>query len=1247
MIVHLILLAGMSAQMGVGGPSAGNCTTNCGGLYANVASGDTRTITEPTFPPVCSQVAATKFLVSTNAVNVDPYNATCGSTGGTLGTLGCTGGTSYEPSSSSSSYVAAETLDNTAFQAALNACPSGQAVEVVPGASGQRALVLAPWNLPSGVSIIVDAGVTVKASRNLTDYGGTNCGIVSARSGWDDLESAAYLLGGIIPSYGVGKSTKSSSCNHWITSPGSSGSGIYGYGVLDGRGWAAYTGGGGSFYGNRIQAYCNARGGPAHGSPNCTPTTGNTSYGPNAIDLVTANNFTMYKITVKDSGNFLVNWKGGNGFLGWGVKLIAPFEVANTDGWDPEGSSNGTFTHGYISNGDNQVAVKSTSQAASNISFTQNQTSAGIAIALGSATQFGTSNILISDNVQNGNLYNDQSAGLQIASSGANGGLVNQVTFANDCMKNEQNSVRIYTNYGGGSGSFTPIYQNILLRNINVLPSTAPYTTGNSGYYTFQGLLGNPILGQIDNLQIQGVNQGVASQNGVTTDQYGNYFNGPAQAIPSSVMTQFAAGTGMSTYGMGGSGTAFPCTNASWAPLIGELNIKTPAANNNQTYNNTGGTGYTLQATLEPATEISTKESSAPTAAVTFLDNGVSIGSQPLIGSGDYAFINVAAPPPPGTHTYTVQYPGDSNYAAYSFGSVSVTNPALPSLPTDANDYTCGGGQPCPTWTMPAQPAAGSSYTDSNYGTTSYRLVPPSNSSSGNVIPTYSRVQSWNSDGTRLMMLDGNTADLYDATTTPPAPMGRIILNGEIYAFLDPGDNDVAWANTDPNTIFFTSFSSSHGLDLRKVNISSCVVGSCNVTPVLLHTFACTTDANSPLGAGIAGNKIETGSGAQGGMIDATDTYASFSCDFINGNGRNEIDLISYNMKTDTILVQEKWYNLCPGSTPSGCKVTHSLPLGANLFRMSQHPDGAHNTIIWQTNTSDCPAIDSSWVRSCATESFDHSFNYLGGINAYNGHQDMGYDINGLPVWVGSCNTNAPKQYRCFQITNLNTLSPTAITGTRILLPCSFSYTTGCESGTNLVGSKSWHVSMTSWQHWPGWALVSTMMLAGPNSGHQPLAPGATTLGTAVAAAGTVTITPGSMATIAPGVLSVIDYGQTNAEVLTWTATTSTTATATFAKTHAATATIWCMSCGNTGFGAMEILEMKIDSTVANLSNAVYYRVARSHAIQDGNYSCEPHATVSRDFSSFITASSWDKDCNPGTGATIVNGYWMPVTPPH
>jgi hypothetical protein len=242
-------------------------------------------------------------------------------------------------------------------------------------------------------------------------------------------------------------------------------------------------------------------------------------------------------------------------------------------------------------------------------------------------------------------------------------------------MVNEQNSLRFYTNFGGGSGANTPIYQNLLIRKITVLSSTAPYTTGNSGTYTFQGLSGNPILAQIDSLTIQGVNQGVASQNGVTTDQYMNVFVGPTVTIPSSVQAQFTAGTSVTTFGAGSSGSPYPCSTSSWHPLIGEFNLQTPSSNNNnRSYNNVSSTPYTLQVVLQPATEISTKESSALTNPVTFIDNGVSIGSVPLTGDGTYSFLTISTPPH-GTHVYTANYPGDSNYASFTFGGVTVINP--------------------------------------------------------------------------------------------------------------------------------------------------------------------------------------------------------------------------------------------------------------------------------------------------------------------------------------------------------------------------------------------------------------------------------------------------------------------------------------------------------------------------------------------------------------------------------------------
>ena len=66
-----------------------------------------------------------------------------------------------------------------------------------------------------------------------------------------------------------------------------------------------------------------------------------------------ADNFTLYRITLKNSPNFHVVYNHGNGFTVWGVKIDTPQRLArNTDGIDPgSGSKNITITHSYIRTG--------------------------------------------------------------------------------------------------------------------------------------------------------------------------------------------------------------------------------------------------------------------------------------------------------------------------------------------------------------------------------------------------------------------------------------------------------------------------------------------------------------------------------------------------------------------------------------------------------------------------------------------------------------------------------------------------------------------------------------------------------------------------------------------------------------------------------------------------------------------------------------------------------------------------------
>jgi hypothetical protein len=565
-------------------------------------------------------------------------------------------------------------------------------------------------------------------------------------------------------------------------------------------------------------------------------------------------------------------------------------------------------------------------------------------------------------------------------------------------------------------------------------------------------------------------------------------------------------------------------------------------------------------------------------------------------------------------------------------------------LLTTTTDYTCAGAAPCPTWPMPANPGMGGSYFDPTWGTTTWELKVASQNTTGRASPIYSRVQAFSSDNKHLILQEaGIYADLYDATTTPPTPINRITTTDGTN--VDPGNGDAYWSNQIPTRIYYIPWGNyaGAGLQLRYVDVSKCTTSSCVLTPTTVHTFSCTSDSYFPGGSGLPGNVIETGSGAQGGMFDLTDTYFSFTCDISNGNGRGEIDFIRYNRSTDSVTTQVKWYTVCPGGVPSGCAVWTSEELahkGYNMIRMNQHPNANYITVVWQ-----CAVYP--WKMGCGTEGYGPTYNFLGPISQNNTHQDNGFDINGVPVWVGvGGDTGTLTDERSIEVTNLTTLSTSGITSKEIALPCSYSRAgaSPCTGGQQLGAKVSAsHISMTgTWGSVPGYALFSTMTLAGGNYAFVVDMPTATKLGTAVTTAGVNTVTPASMANIGVGTQQVIDFGNANVETVTVTAVTSTTFTATFAKAHSATAPVSNLTVGDTGPYAMENIAVKIDTKAANGSPAQVWRLGRAMSIRDADYGAEPHTIVNRDWTAYVWGSNWNTD------GGSVNSYWtrLPAATP-
>jgi polygalacturonase len=291
------------------------------GADASLHAQDVRLVQEPAFPPACAVLRAP--LRSTAAgprirEDVDIQDA--------------------------------ESLAETeAVQDALQQCaagPGGQALELALGSDlSQNAFLLNAIELPQGVSLIIDGGVTVFASRDPRNF-----------------QNATVPCGtyGPLDPYGV-----NIGCLPFFTLAADSG--IYGYGVIDAQGdkdllyyptfpqgvlapsqpflWWDLT---------SNKDHC-VEASPDTNCEQASPlviSAGNLPHGqsPNT-------NFVLYKITIRNPPFHTVSL-GGIGVTVWGVKLQAPWNIPNTDGFDIH-ASNVTVYDTTVSNGDQELAFES------------------------------------------------------------------------------------------------------------------------------------------------------------------------------------------------------------------------------------------------------------------------------------------------------------------------------------------------------------------------------------------------------------------------------------------------------------------------------------------------------------------------------------------------------------------------------------------------------------------------------------------------------------------------------------------------------------------------------------------------------------------------------------------------------------------------------------------------------------------------------------------------------------------------
>lgn len=685
---------------------AGLCISFC------LCAQDTRTVTEPEFPTTCAVVAAP--LLSNSPVITGA--------GETV------------------SQIDLESdAETTAIANALASCPQGEAVELSLGTStSENAFLINPITIPSGVSLIVDGGVTVFGTLDVARY---------------QVPTVSNSICGVPGGHAGG-------CFNLLTFSGNGG--LYGYGVIDGRGNGALMCS--STTGSQDCSYAIGKNfwylTDHYSSTTTSPCAPSACYTQNTPMLIadTGDDFTIYKITLRNSPYWHMNIVGNNVTI-WGLKEQTTWAVVNTDGMDITGS-NITVTDSTLSGGDDAVAIGAYSGPSSNITIDNLTLYSRNGLSTSTALEWGISNVLIENSDLTGDVpslvgttvngvtqaqmanVNGVSTGIvsytsalpaslgytrginiknsaNRAPQGANGNHVTNYQFSNICLQDLDHPITFGYGSPNSNGTYYyPTLTNIQYNNIHVLRPSAQFAGVGNGLYTpdFKGYPAStttPNDIHLSNVVFDDLASGDSSI-GLFYAWEDNFTN-TGNVYPPA-LNKFSAPGGKDTgYAVGklyldlnddnmlslsdttAATPALSCPAGAWPFLVGDLYISTGGANssgsqtNLQSYSGPPSNSIYLNAVVSPATghvtyfndSAKALDTGAPALnnAVQFYEGKTLIGTASLNANGTLAsikLINVTA----GSHTYTAEYPADAYYGDYRFGSVSVTITAIPAMIT-------------------------------------------------------------------------------------------------------------------------------------------------------------------------------------------------------------------------------------------------------------------------------------------------------------------------------------------------------------------------------------------------------------------------------------------------------------------------------------------------------------------------------------------------------------------------------------
>ena len=718
---------------------------------APVATGDSRVVTEPSFPAVCQQLNADITQVN----NDIPASVDTAAT--PLANANLINPTVTNP-------------DGGRIQAALNACSAsypgsgpGLAVELSVDGAGNNAFLSGPLVMPSNVTLLVDPGVVLFFSRNAQDYdkvaGTHTCGTINTNSA-------------------------TNSCLNLIDIPKTSTNvGIMGYGKLDGRGGDPLI--------NAIapyQGYSWWGLSAAYASPN-------SQQNPRWIQMESgSSNITLYKITLRNAPMFHITTGGAvSNFTAWDIKIITPTTSRNTDGIDPGNVTNVTITRSWISDGDDNVAVgaSGTTAPASNISVTNNHFFAGHGQSFGSYTGAGISNVLWDGNMAAGNGFanvgsasitgtaDSNSTGIRIKSANDRGGLVTNIQYSNECLLDHKADIQFTPYYSSGdSTNEFPNYKNILMQNIvfmndasstGTVEMTGEYNT-NSGIPVI-----NPLYVTLDNVTFPSALTSLVNS---TT---------PVESASVWGNGNYSGGTGQYaalTYGPGNVSANFITAYASLVSV---------SANNDTVTNNI--TASSLNPPSCSFTYIA-PELTGPTGLPQTITQGQNATAvvilTPAVGGAAYPTGTVTLTDALTSSTYTATLPGNTDTISIPLNGLSAGTHTFTATYSGDSNYTLTGGQTVYSTTSPYIITVNSGNLSATTTTLGLPVLTTVTSSYGTAITATATVTGANPTGSVQFVVSGGgltgsytyaTVALTSSSSTTSTASASINLPYDIIAY--------------------------------------------------------------------------------------------------------------------------------------------------------------------------------------------------------------------------------------------------------------------------------------------------------------------------------------------------------------------------------------------------------------------------------------------------------------------------------